>query len=100
MPFSHDAFLSEAERGTPNADVALSISWGLSVWRSRDAVDHARSLFRHMRKWHVAMGEPGPTRGVILDTSSNRNPNHYTWWKPVAYDPTPEFQILLEPVST
>lgn len=95
-PLAEGSFLSEAELGNPNADPADPKSWGLSVWRTAEAVAHARGAFKWMRKWHIALGQP--SQGRVLETPSNNNPHHCTWWKPLAYDPCPDFAITIFPV--
>jgi hypothetical protein len=98
-PLSSHDFLSEAEKKNPKADLSDPEWWGLSVWTSKEQADQGRGLFRYMEKWHIACGTPSITDcGVIKATPREQNPFHYTWWKTVEYDATPDFQIVLAPL--
>jgi hypothetical protein len=72
--------------------------WGLSVWRTRDAVDHARATIRYIRRWHIAAGQVVPEDGVILPTPSEQQPEHHTFWRDVQRDVARRFTIILLPL--
>jgi hypothetical protein len=72
--------------------------WGLSVWTSRDAVDHARKASRYVRRWHIAAGQVVPEDGVILATPSEQQPEHHTFWRDVRRDLASRFTIILPPL--
>ena len=98
MPMSAASFLSEAERGTVGIDLSSAKAWGLSIWCSEEAALHARKIIPFMRKWHLARGEP-TAKGVMMKTPSNDNTEHHTWWKPLAYDPAPDFVVAIPPLK-
>lgn len=81
MPLSERDFLSHAELGMPSADQENCTHWGLSVWRSSEAVTHARSIIPFMKKWSVARGQLHPEDGVMAPTPSEKQPEHFTFWK-------------------
>jgi len=51
---------------------------GLSVFLDEKSCRHLIRVQPRGRR--VASGKLGNDRGVILDTPTNRHPNHHTWW--------------------
>lgn len=98
-PIEPKDFLSEAEKGNERADLNDPEWWGLSVWVNQEEADQGRKLFRYMERWHIARGVPSTAYcGVIKATPRDQNPHHHTWWKPVEYEPSPDFKIVLNPL--
>lgn len=93
QPLSENDFLSHVELGRSQADPDNCNHWGLSVWRTREAVEHARRISRHMRQWSIAVGELQPADGVIAPTPSNNQPEHFTFWKIEAAQITSRFAL-------
>jgi hypothetical protein len=72
--------------------------WGLSVWTTREAVDHARKTIRYIKKWYIAAGQVVPDDGLILHTPSEAQPEHHTFWRDVGRDLVSRFSVILDPV--
>lgn len=99
LPLSEEHFKSHAELELPNCDREDCTHWGLSVWVSEDAVHHARQLHKYMRRWHIAAGKIDAKDGVIMRTSSQSQPDHYTFWKFYKHSVLPKFEIVMNPVK-
>lgn len=56
VPISDAAFLSHREANKKCTESECSC-WGLSVWTTREAVDHARATSPYIKKWHIAAGQ-------------------------------------------
>jgi hypothetical protein len=97
-PVKPDDFLSHVELQL-DSDASNCEHWGLSVWVTRDAVDHAIKTFRPLRKWHIAEGVVNATDGVLLATPTGRQPQHHTFWKVFGKDLTGNFTIILAPAN-
>lgn len=99
-PISHKDFKSHNELGARGADPKVCMKWGLSVWRSQEAVENARQLHNYMRQWHIAAGELNPADGVIAPTPNPKNPDHHTLWLEERVVCVDRFEIVLEPLET
>jgi hypothetical protein len=97
-PISEDDFLSHPELNRPNCDHGNCEHWGLSVWVSKAEAEHAQRIFRYMRKWHIASGSVNGSDGVIMQTPSNQQPNHHTFWKIYGLEISSRFQIVIQPL--
>ena len=81
-----------------DTDASNCEHWGLSVWLTEEAAEHGRRLMPHMRKWHVAKGHIAESEGVFLNTPSNHQEEHYTFWKCFDTSVTNKFAIALYPL--
>lgn len=93
-------FVSHAEGGLHGHDRMNCDHWGLSVWTTMKAVEHARKTYKAMRRWHIAEGALTVNDGVLLATPSGPQPEHYTFWKYLDRDITASFQIVLNPANS
>lgn len=91
-----DDFLSHAELNLVD-DRTICEHWGLSVWVSLHAVEHARKTYRPLRKWHIASGDVSPDDGVLMATPSTRQPEHHTFWKVYGRDISGSFTVMISP---
>ncbi len=96
MPLSEMTFHSHRECDL-TCDEAECECWGLSVWNSLAAVEHALRTFRHMKKWHVASGTLNPDDGLILHTPNKTQPQHHTFWRDLRSDFEKLFEITISP---
>lgn len=96
-PVSAADFLSHREANR-NCTACECDCWGLSVWTTRDAVDHARATIPFVRKWYIAEGKVVPEDGVIAATPSEKQPEHHTFWRDIRRDLAPRFTIVLQPL--
>jgi hypothetical protein len=98
-PITEDNFKSHNELGLRGADKLICEKWGLSVWRSLEAAENARSLHNYMRRWHIAAGELASTEGVVLPTGNPKNPDHHTLWLDEGVTCAAQFSVVLEPLE-
>src|ERR1700677_3297072 len=98
LPLGDKDFLSHVENKTNGYDASDCEHWGLSVWLTEEAAEHGRRLIRHMRKWHLAKGNIAESEGVFLNTPSNNQEEHYTFWKCLDASVTNKFAIALYPL--
>jgi hypothetical protein len=91
-------FLSHAEQNLPNCDKQNCEHWGLSVWVSEAAVDHARGLHDYVRRWHIASGKLEPTDGKIMPTPRYEGDTHHTFWKFHGHSVLAKFSIVMPPL--
>jgi hypothetical protein len=91
-------FLSHVERELPS-DPTNCEHWGLSVWISEPAVEHARRTYRSVRRMQIAVGEVTPDDGVLLATPTKQQPEHHTFWKVFGKDFSHKFQVAWEPAN-
>lgn len=77
----NDPLLSWCEANDPRGDPEKCQHWGLSVWRSEAAANHARSVIPAFRKQYVVALELNKDCGCLMATPSGRQPEHWTWWK-------------------
>jgi hypothetical protein len=84
---------NEAKAGAKAEDC---LHWGLSVWTTEAAVEHARKIIIPLRKgkWSVVVGHLEPEDGVIKHTPTNDQPDHRTLWRNQQRDLTPKFRLL------
>jgi hypothetical protein len=97
---SANDFVSHAEGRLPNHDRTNCEHWGLSVWTSDAAVEHARKTFRVMRRWYIAKGKVTGADGVLLATPSGAQPEHHTFWKLFNHDIHDAFEVVLNPANS
>lgn len=93
-------FVSHAEGKLNGYNINDCDHWGLSVWTTMAAVEHARKTYKAMRRWHIAKGAVTVDDGVLLATPSGPQPEHYTFWKYLDRDLTASFQIVLNPANS
>ena len=98
-PVGPDDFLSHVEAQVDGNNPNDCEHWGLSVWVSMEAVEHARRTYRGIRRWYVAQGDVTEEDGVLLVTPSSRQPEHHTFWKVFGKDISGAFQIVLNPAN-
>jgi hypothetical protein len=97
LPLSEEHFKSHVELNLPNCDKADCTHWGLSVWVSEEAVEHARKLHRFIRRWYIAAGKIDKSDGKIMLTPSEAQPDHHTFWKFHDHPVAAKFAIVMEP---
>jgi hypothetical protein len=91
-------FASHAERKLRGYDPKVCQCWGLSVWVSEEAVETARKLFPVFRyKRFILSGALGVSDGVIMQTPSESQPEHHTFWKAIDRDVSAQFTVYLNP---
>lgn len=78
---SVDDFKSFAEKGREGIDKSLCQSWGLSVWPSMAAVNHALKTYKVFRKKRIIKFSITPLDGSLAITPSAQQPEHHTFWK-------------------
>jgi hypothetical protein len=72
--------------------------WGLSVWTTEAAVEHARRAFPPIRqKWQIALANLEPEDGVIKQTPTSKQPEHETLWRNQRRDIGPKFRVVSGP---
>jgi hypothetical protein len=96
-PISETDFLSHRETGS-HCDAPECECWGLSVWASMEAVEHARKAIPPIRRfWYIASGDLGEADGVIKHTPNRRQPQHHTFWRDAERDFADKFKIIITP---
>lgn len=94
-PSAND-FLSHREIGK-RCECDECECWGLSVWCSRPAVDHALKVIPYFRKKCIAKGRVAKSNGVIKHTPTNKQPCHYTFWKDKNSKLEEAFKVVIYP---
>lgn len=74
-------FLSFAEQNREGTDVESCQAWGLSVWPTLGAVNHALKTYKFFRKKRIIKFTVTPSDGCLLSTPSVPQPEHHTFWK-------------------
>lgn len=76
-------------------------AYGISVLESKEDCDRARRINGKLRKRYpyCASGKNNAERGRILNTPSNTNPRHFTWWVYEGIKPHTFFEICDEGVG-
>lgn len=97
LPVTEEDFKSDAELRRNGKDPADCLNWGLSVWRTEQAVVHARNTYRALRRWHIAKGELTGSEGMIMATPTNSQPQHHTLWKAAGINYLPLFAVVMNP---
>lgn len=64
-------------RKRERADPQKCEGWGLSVWRTEEDVEHARTLLRWLQKKYIFKGRVSPDDGQLKQTGQ---PGHHTFW--------------------
>lgn len=98
-PVGGEHFVSWVREQRPNAKPDDCRHWGLSVWTSLEAVNHARRINAHIRSQFVAAGELAAGDGVIKATPTKPQPQHHTLWCCLGVDLAQKFQIVIEPAE-
>lgn len=96
-PIRENDFSSHAEMNAPSANLQDCTHWGLSVWVNEKAVYHARKTYRSLRKWHIAEGTVSEADGVLLATPSDKQPEHFTYWKAFGREISNLFKVVMAP---
>ncbi|OOG71547.1 hypothetical protein B0E45_10900 [Sinorhizobium sp. A49] len=92
-----DDFKSFAEKDREGIDKALCQSWGLSVWPSMDAVDHALKTYKFFTKKRIIKFSVTPADGTLMVTPSSAQPEHHTFWKYRSCNLLNSCQIVITP---
>ena len=73
-------------------------AYGLSVLESKEDCDRVRRINAKLRRLYpfCASGKNNSDRGKILNTPSNTNPRHFTWWVYEDVKPHTFFDICIE----
>lgn len=75
----HDNCKSYAEKG--KADKENCNAWGLSVWTTKEAINHANDLFPSwFRKRKIVKAEVNSHDGCLKHTPTYNQPDHFTLW--------------------
>jgi hypothetical protein len=93
VPFD---FESAAELRKYPSGTGKCAEWGLSTWVSRDAVALARDIVPGFEKKCIVSFDATPADGVIAQTPTRDQPDHYTFWKVVAVDLCPRCTIEIK----
>jgi uncharacterized surface anchored protein len=72
--------------------------WGLSVWTSLEAVQHARKVNSHMCDQYIAKGALKAGDGRLAPTPTANQPMHHTLWCDINAPISTRFKIALPPV--
>jgi hypothetical protein len=89
-------FVSDVKAKRRNADPENCLSWGCSVWLDEDAVEHALSLFRFFKRKYIVVGDIDATDGAVMNTQSDKQPKHHTFWQATGVDVSSKFSIFME----
>lgn len=99
MPLDENKdFTSHAELKRRNCNPKDCTHWGLSVWLTAEAVNHAREAIPFLKNWHIAAGTVDADDGVLMATPSEAQPDHYTFWKYKDRKIVDKFKIVMPPV--
>jgi hypothetical protein len=99
LPISEDDFLSHREMGA-DCRAPECECWGLSVWPSLEAVEHARRAIPAIKRhWHIAVGDLVADDGVIIHTPKKAQPEHYTLWRDIRRSLSNRFRIVIAPAN-
>jgi hypothetical protein len=97
LPISEKHFRSHRETGSP-CQLEECQCWGLSVWRTRQAVDHARKAVPAIKMhWYIAEGVLAATDGVIKHTPSKTQTEHFTFWRDMKATFFNRFRVIITP---
>ena len=99
-PMSEEDFISHREaqaRCSADGPHGECDCWGLSVWVSEDAVNHARAANGFAKKWYIAAGDVVPEDGVIMATPTKAQPQHHSFFRDINSDLKSKFKIVLNP---
>lgn len=100
LPIVEKHFKSHNELGLRHCDESVCVKWGLSVWRSLEAVNNAQQLHDYMRRWYITAGELDAAEGVIVPTGNVGNPGHHTLWLEDGVSCASRFEVVQEPTAT
>lgn len=90
-------FVSFGELGSNRFDLTQCKAWGLSIWKTEEAVSFARANLTYVRKWHIHRATLSAQHGVIGETPTVPQPHHHTFWKDKNQSVTDLFVHFLEP---
>lgn len=96
-PISDTDLESWVKSGHPSAKVTDCKHWGISVWTSIEAAEHAREIVPHMLDKYVAKGCLIQGDGKVGATPTKRQPLHCTLWVNTEIDLKPRFTVVMEP---
>ncbi|MDE3811643.1 hypothetical protein I7I49_15310 [Sinorhizobium meliloti] len=97
LPISADHFRSWVKAGLPNAKLHDCRHWGLSVWTSIEAVEHARGISDLMRSSYIASAALSVGDGLIKATPTKPQPQHHTLWCDINTDVPAKFTVIIHP---
>lgn len=97
LPICEKHFKSWVKAEHPSARPHDCRHWGLSVWTSLEAVQHAREINTLMRSSYIASADLAVGDGLIKATPTKPQPEHHTLWCDIATDMPPKFEIVLKP---
>lgn len=92
-----DDFLSWVQLGHPSAKPTNCKHWGLSVWMSIEAVEHARDVVTLMKRKYIAEGQLVAGDGKVMATPTRPQPEHCTLWPCTSVDIKHRFTVVMEP---
>lgn len=81
----------------PNAKRHNCRHWGLSVWLSVEAAEHARDVVPAMKDKYISEGTLLVGDGRYMATPTKNQPEHCTLWYNKAVDLKPRFSVVMEP---
>ncbi|MBY3040028.1 hypothetical protein [Rhizobium laguerreae] len=97
LPISADHFKSWVKAKLPNAKQHECRHWGLSVWTTMEAVEHARGINTVMRSSYIAAAQLSQGDGLIKATPTRPQPKHHTLWCDINANMPAKFTVVLEP---
>lgn len=95
-PAQLDDFVSDVQAKRRNSDPSNCQSWGCSVWVDENAVENALGIFKFFKKKFIVKGDIGVSDGAMLNTPSNSQPDHYTFWQAAGVDVSGKFSVFIE----
>jgi len=99
MPLDEkEHFTSHAELKRKNCNPKDCTHWGLSVWMTTEAVEHARKIMPWLSAWCIASGTLDVDDGVLMPTPNDGQPDHHTFWKYFGREIAGKFKIVMKPV--
>ena len=96
-PIQDSDLLSWVMLELPNAKKKNCKHWGLSIWLTSEAAEHARDIVPTLRDKYIAEGALLLGDGRYMATPTKNQPEHCTLWYNTAVDLKPRFSVIMEP---
>jgi len=91
-----DDFASDISANRRYADPDNCMSWGCSVWADEKDVLLALKLFKPFKKKNIVSGDIAEEDGALLNTPSNNQPGHFTYWKADGVSVASKFTLFMQ----
>lgn len=95
LPATKNDFISDVERR--GGDPSRCDCWGCSIWTTAAAADEALELFPYWKKKYIVRVDLQHSDGVIKKTPTNRQDDHFTFWRDFRVDISPRQKIHYRP---